>query len=130
MKARLWNTPIESALLGSWSATRWQYTSRERPDAVVDLVCGLGGSVTLSLSAETYVLTWSSAGQDGRSIGGVLAIEGDRIALRAQDASETEAVTYRLAGETLALSSDASRWDFDGDGAEEAADFVAVLVRL
>ena len=117
----------EGGLLGSWSATRWQYTSRAQ--LTVDVVCDLGGTVTLSVSAGSYVLTWSVAGQASRSVGGALAVAGDRIALRPQGADQAEAVTYRLAGETLALSSDASQWDFDGSGEEPAA-FVAVLVRL
>jgi hypothetical protein len=48
--------PAIARLLGSWSATRWQYTSQARPDVTADVVCDLGGSVTLSLSAATYVL--------------------------------------------------------------------------
>jgi hypothetical protein len=124
---------VDGALLGSWSATRWQYRSRAHPESVVDVVCSLGGSVTLSLSAESYVLTWSSGAglpHDNRSVGGALVVEGDRLSLRPPDALEPDAVTYRLSGETLALSSDASEWDFDGEGKVEAAEFVAVLVRL
>lgn len=121
--------PVTGALLGSWSATRWQYASRARGDARVDVVCDLGGTVTLSVSAQSYVLTWSVPGQASRSVGGALEMVDDRLALRAQGTEETESVTYRLAGETLALSSDASQWAFDGSGEEPAA-FVAVLVRL
>jgi hypothetical protein len=39
-------------------------------------------------------------------------------------------VGFRLGANELSLSSDDSGWDFDGDGAEEAASFVAVFVRL
>jgi hypothetical protein len=119
----------ESALLGSWSATRWQYASRAHPEKVVDVVCDLGGSVTLSLSAGTYILTWDVSGRGGQSIGGALTVLGDHLALLAPDATEAASVLYRLAAQTLALSTDTSGWDFDGNG-EEPADFVAVLVRL
>jgi hypothetical protein len=118
---------MDGELLGSWSATRWQYTSRTL--RAVDVVCELGGTVTLSLSAESYVLTWSVAQQASRSVGGALRVVGDRLELRAQGRDEAEAVTFRRGGETLALSSEASAWDFDGNG-DEAAAFVAVLVRL
>jgi len=118
---------VRGALLGSWSATRWQYASRA--GRTVDVVCDLGGTVTLSLSAESYVLTWSVPEQGSRSIGGALALVDDRLDLRAQGGEQVESVIYRLAAETLALSSDASQWDFDGNG-DEAAAFVAVLVRL
>ena len=118
---------MDGALLGSWSATRWQYTSRAQ--RTVDVVCDLGGTVTLSLSAHSYVLTWSVTGQTSRSVGGALAVVGDHLDFLAQGAEQRESVTYRLGGETLALSSDATGWDFDGSGDEPAA-FVAVLVRL
>lgn len=119
----------DDELLGSWSATRWQYTSSSRPDRVVDLVCDLGGSVTLSLSAETWVLTWDVGGRGGQSIGGALTMQGDRLLLLAHDLSEAERIQYRLAEKTLALSSEGSAWMFDESG-EEPAEFVAVLVRL
>ena len=121
-------SPSDGGLLGGWSATRWQYASRARPDKVVDVVCDLGGSVTLSLSAGTYVLTWDLAG-GSQSIGGVLTLQGDRLLFLAQDASEAEPVLYRLADRTLALSCEGSGWAFDENG-EEPAEFVAVLVRL
>lgn len=120
----------DAALLGSWSATRWQYRSRANPESVVDVVCALGATVTLSLSEDSYVLTWSLADQRNRSLGGAFAVQGERLELRTPDQNPPEALTYRLAGETLALSSESSEWDFDGDGKDEAADFVAVLVRL
>ena len=116
-------------LLGSWSATRWQYTSRATPDRVVDVVTGLGGSVTLSLSAQAYVLTWAVPGLGDGTIGGALAIEDGRLALIPAGAGLAESLAFRLASATLALSCDASSWDFDGSG-EVRADFVAVLVRL
>lgn len=116
-------------MLGSWSATRWQYTSASRPDRVVDVVCDLGGSVTLSLSAGTWVLTWDLGDRGSQSLGGALTLVGERLVLLAQDAGDAERVLYRLAERTLALSCETSSWDFDGNG-EEPAEFVAVLVRL
>ncbi|MFI5279027.1 MAG: hypothetical protein ACHQU1_00920 [Gemmatimonadales bacterium] len=121
--------PAEDELLGSWSATRWQYTSDSRPDRVVDVVCDLGGSVTLSLSAGTWVLTWELDGRGSQSLGGALALDGERLLLLARDENEAEQVLFRLADRTLALSCETSAWDFDGNGEEPAA-FVAVLVRL
>jgi len=116
-------------LLGSWSATRWQYASRARPDRLVDVVCDLGGSVTVSLSDGAYVLTWTLAGRASGSVGGTLSVCGDHLSLLAQGAAEAESVRYHLAAETLSLSSEQSSWEFDGRG-DEPADFVAVLVRV
>jgi len=120
--------PPTHPLHGSWSATRWQYTSRERPERVVDVVAGLGGTVTLSLSEGTYVLTWAIPGHGDASVGGTLTIDGARLVL---DAAGTPAgsLLFHVSAATLALSSETSAWDFDGSG-EEAAAFVAVLVRL
>lgn len=95
----------------------------------MDVITGLGGSVTLSVSDSAYVLSWSVPGQGGGNIGGTIAIEPARLALLAAGAAEAESLRFHLAGETLGLSSDASAWDFEGEG-EEPADFVAVLVRL
>jgi len=96
---------------------------------VVDVVCSLGGTVTLSLSRESYVLTWSAADRVRRSSGGVFRVENERLVLRAHG-DESDAVTYRVSGDTLAITSDSSQWDFDGDGEVEDAEFVAVMVRL
>jgi hypothetical protein len=114
---------------GSWAATRWQYTSRARPELVVDVVAGLGGSVTLSLTDGTWVMTWAVPGRGGGTVGGSLLIDGARLELLRSAATSLETVLFHLAPETLALSSDASAWAFDEAG-EEPADFVAVLVRL
>jgi hypothetical protein len=114
---------------GSWAATRWQYASRAHPERVVDVVTGLGGSVTLGVSDSAYVLSWSVPGHGAGNVGGTIAIRGAHLELLAAGAASPESLLVHLSGETLALSSDASAWDFDGNG-EEPADFVAVLVRL
>ena len=114
---------------GSWSATRWQYTSVVRPELQVDVVCDLQGTITLSLSEETYVLTWN-LGSGSRSVGGTVTLDGDRLTLLPHGAAEPDVVAFRVASDTLALSAEASAWDLDGDGRDETAAFVAVLVRL
>ena len=118
------------ALLGSWSATRWQYTSRTEPPLSMDVVCDLGGTVTLSLSAGTYVLTYDVARRGSRSQGGSCALEGNQLQLTPEGSGDPDVVQFRIASETLSLTAESSAWDFDNDGEEEAADFVAVLVRL
>lgn len=115
-------------LLGAWSATRWEYTRVAEPRRTLDVVCDLGGSVTLSLSAGTYVLTWAAAGRGSRSSGGSFAVRVDQLELRPLGAAGVETVRYRLGPGVLALSSTESAAEFDGQ--EEAAEFVAVFVRL
>lgn len=122
-------SPSDGALLGSWSATRWQYTSRERPDRVVDVVIDLRGTVTLSLTAGTYILAWDIGNQGSQSIGGTYAARGHELEF-AQRADLREHVGFRLGADELSLKGAESAWDFDGNGHEEPADFVAVFVRL
>lgn len=117
-------------LRGSWSATRWQYGKRGDPAESVDVVCDLGGSVTLSLSDGAYVLTWDRGDRNGVSVGGAFDVQGDTLELRPQGANEAESVRFLLGQETLTLRSESSGWDFDGDGQEAVAEFVAVFVRL
>ena len=93
-------------------------------------MCDLGGAVTLSLSAGTYVLTHDVAGRGSRSEGGACEVLDERLRLTAEGADHSDTVRFRIAADTLSLSAEASAWDFDGDGEDEAADFVAVLVRL
>lgn len=116
-------------LFGSWSATRWEYACRAHPERRQDVVCDLGGSVTLSLSEENYVLTWD-VGSGSRSVGGRLAIRDGILDLRPRGSDAVESLRFRFGGGALALSSDDSGWDFGGDGGEEPAAFVAVFVRL
>jgi hypothetical protein len=119
----------EAALLGSWSATRWQYASRDHHGLVVDVVAGLRGTVTLSVSAGAFVVSWDAPGHGSGSVGGTVAtVDGDLI-LRLYGADEPAVMRYRVSDLTLALSSDGSAWDFQGHG-EEPAEFTAVLVRL
>ena len=117
-------------LLGSWSATRWHYTSRDTPARTVDVVCDLGGSVTLSLSDGTFVLAWVIPGVGGQSIGGRWAVRGDALEYSWPGVEGTESVDLRVGWHELTLSTEQSAWDFDGDGQDEPAGFVGVFVRL
>jgi hypothetical protein len=117
-------------LFGGWSATRWQYTSLTPPERVADLVADLGGSVTLSLTASAFILAFDVAGRGPHSVSGTCEVRGDQLLLRAEGADTPHAVRFRQNGDTLSLQSDVSGWDFDNSGEDQAAAFVAVLVRL
>jgi hypothetical protein len=117
-------------LFGGWSATRWEYASLARPEQVVDVVCDLGGSVTLSLTATAFILATDVAGRGKHSVAGTCEVRGDELRLRAEGAAEPEVLRHQQVGATLSLSCEASGWDFDGSGRDQDAAFVAVLVRL
>ena len=118
----------DNPLLGGWSATRWQYTNSGGRS--LDVVCDLGGSVSLSLSATAFILAYDLAGRPGPGVSGTFRVRGDELLLAPHGAAGPESVRFQQSGPTLSLYSNASGWDFDGDGKDEAAEFVAVLVRL
>lgn len=122
--------PDESGLVGSWSATRWQYRSRMPPQRVVDLVCDLGGSITLSLSGGSFILVWDLGGTGRRCLAGAVTAAGDRLAFRPDAAGAEERVRYRLGPGELTLSSEESAWSMDGDDTDHPATWVAILVRV
>jgi len=119
----------DTEVLGSWSATRWQYRGTAHHEQVVDVVAGLRGTVTISLSAGAFVLVWDVPGHGGGSSGGSLEITDGELTLRPGHGGDPQVVRYRVSARTLALSGESSAWDFDGRG-EAPADFTAVLVRL
>jgi len=121
---------VDGALEGSWSATRWHYTSRRDPARTVDLVIDLRGTVTLSLSAGTYILAWDVPGRGRRSVSGRWARRGDSLEYSWPGADGMERAAIRLGREELSLSTEASAWDFDGNGDVEPAGFVGVFVKL
>jgi hypothetical protein len=119
-------TPLD----GSWGATRWEYRSLARADSVLDLVCDRKATVTLSLSDDRYILTWSLADGEAQSLAGRYAVRDGEIEFQHGEPGTTERVSFRFGARELSLSSEGSGWDFSGDGGEEPAGFVAVLVRL
>jgi len=124
------NGPDGHPLFGGWSATRWQYGSAAEPERTVDVVTDLSGTITLSLTATAFILAFDVAGRGKQSVSGACEVRGDELWLVPEGADRTERVTFRQTGDTLSLRSDASGWDFDGNGQDQAAAFVAVLVRL
>jgi hypothetical protein len=119
----------EAGLLGGWSATRWEYTRARDPGTSVDLVCDLGGSVSLSLSAGRFILTCEVAGRGSLTVSGQFLTQDDQLHFTALESGTPQTVRFHQVDRTLSLYSAASAWDFDGQG-EQPAEFVAVLVRL
>jgi hypothetical protein len=117
-------------LFGGWSATRWQYRSVADAGRAVDVVTDLDGSIALSLTANAFILVSDVAGRGKQGVSGVFEVRGDELVFAPDGAGPPERVSFSQVGDTLSLRSEASAWDFDGSGREEAAEFVAVLVRL
>lgn len=106
----------------------WEYERRE-DGRRTDIVGDLGGSVTLSLTDERYVLSWDDGRGGPRSRGGSLIVTPDESIDFATPDGTTERIGFTRADGTLVLRSEHSAWDFDGSG-EGPAEFTAVLVRL
>ena len=120
---------VPEVLLGSWSATRWEYTDARDDAQRVDLVCDLGGMVTMSISRESWVLTFVVPGRGTSSTSGTLAAE-DRMLRLSPTGQEPTTLGYRVSAEALSWNDADSGWDFDGDGRHEPARLVAVFVRI
>ena len=121
---------MDHPLRGSWSATRWQHSSLRDPGRSLDVVCDLGGSVTLSIGEEAFVLTTTGAQRGAVNMDGAFRMRGDTLELHAHEGGASWRVRWHLVEHTLTLSSDESRCDFEGDGSAEPAALVSVFVRL
>lgn len=118
----------DDPLLGSWAAVRWEYVSADG-DRRADPIADQGGAITLSMTAEEYVLSCALRDGPARSEAGVLRLLADEWIEFSPRSGSPERVTYRRVAQTLVLRSDTAAWDFTGAGEEPAA-FTAVLVRL
>jgi hypothetical protein len=117
----------DDPLVGSWAAVRWEYVGADgsrRAD-----LADQGGAITLSMTAEDYVLSYALRDGPARSAAGGLRVVADEWIEFSPRSGSPERVSYRRSAQTLVLRSDASAWDFTGTGEEPAA-FTAVLVRL
>ena len=121
---------MDRTLQGSWSATRWHHTSLQDPGRSLCVICDLGGSVTLSLGDEAWVLTckWGTRGVIHE--GGRFRLNGDCLELEGDNTLTDECLRWRVVDDTLTLNAEPSRCDFDGNGTTEPSALVAVLVRL
>lgn len=117
-------------LKGTWSATRWRHTSVQPPERSLDVIADLRGSVMLTLGHGAYVLTCDMARRGLVNVGGLFTVRGDVLELRTAEDGESERMRWVVRDDDLMLSSDASRCDFDGEGAEEHATFLACFRRL
>lgn len=120
---------LRAALVGAWSATRWEYTSRDDTARRTDVVCDLDGTITLSLSDSAWILVAVVPGLGSHTIGGTYDMRGESIELAAAVGGVEQVVRFRVSGELLSLRSEASAWTFGG-GHDEPASLIAVFVRL
>lgn len=116
-------------LLGAWSATRWQYVAADGARQA-DVICDLGGMITLSISPGTWVLSFVVPSWGARSVGGTWTEDEGMLRLAPLGAPVIGDLRFRVSGEVLSLGSDQSEWAFHDDGTVEPARLQAVFVRL
>ncbi len=112
-------------LAGTWSATKWRYTSTEDPNVVLDMAGDGSHSVTVTVTLDSRV--YFVVQPDGWTSNTVeMLIEGNQVLTR--DGSESEAFAFSLDGDTWRLSGP-QEVDFDGDGIQDPAILEAEVVR-
>jgi len=106
---------------GTWSATRWRYTSVEDPTKSVDLVSA-GVVITLTVGLDSRgTITFSPGGTDT----GELLFDGNQMLTRN---GEANAYTFTL-GKTAWSFTGLQAYDVDRNGTKEPATLEVVLAR-
>lgn len=115
-------------LVGTWTATKFEFTNRANPAQKIDLV-PFGLSFTLVVApGGRYTMTMSFPGQPGEVEQGVVSVAGDSICVDPDGPEGQECMAFTLAGDTLTVTGD-GEFDFNGDGVDDPAVMLLVLRR-
>ena len=112
-------------LAGEWTTTKLEYTNKANSAQKVD---GLALGETLSLSIQSNGQYEATIGNENASItvGGTLGIEGDILNFHTIFLGNAQ---VSLSGNTMTLTFDGARYDFDGSGAAQPAILLIVMQR-
>lgn len=119
-----------SELWGLWAAVEMVYTSQADPSVEADLVGEEGATYSIELRSDgTFASLLSGWMQGSVEESGSYDVRGGRLIL---DNTDGERRTLELDfNQSLLLVHEAdASWDFDGDGAREAATLHMLLDRL
>ncbi len=109
-------------LVGTWNATKLEFTNKANPAQKVDVV-PLGAQLRIVVEASgRAIATFSFQGQSSVDTSQI-AIRGDTLVV------DGRRLLFTLSGNTLTMTDDNESFDFNQDGAEEAATLLAVLLR-
>jgi hypothetical protein len=122
-------TQASETLVGTWRATRAEYTSRANSSQKVDVVAR-GSTVTLALEAAgTFNMTIVDPGQPGNVVSGTWTASRDVLTIvRPGQSGQTEFEMNR-SGSTLTLNGGHVLFDVNGDGTGEECVLDLTLVR-
>lgn len=108
------------SFLGTWNATKAEYTSVANSSLKVDIVAG-GSTVVLVLNASTFTLTITDPGENPVIAGGTWSASTDTITLTWTSGYNGESqFDYTLSGDNLTLDGGHLPYDFTPGSPEEA----------
>lgn len=108
------------SFLGTWNATKAEYTSAASSSTKVDIVAG-GSTAVLVLNATTFTLTITDPGESPVVAGGTWSASTDVLTLTwTSGNSGTTQFDYTLSGDTLTLNDGHVLYDFTPGSPEEA----------
>jgi hypothetical protein len=106
--------------LGTWNATKAEYTRVANTSTKVDIVAG-GSTVVLLLNATTFTLTITDPGESPVVAGGTWSASTDIVTMTWTSGSSGESqFEYTLSGDNLTLSGGHMLYDFTPGSPEEA----------
>jgi hypothetical protein len=122
-------TQATETLVGSWRATKAEYTNRGNTGQKLDIVAR-GSSVSLAFdSGGAFRMTITDPGQAGNVVSGTWSATRDVLTIvRTGQNGETQ-FDMNLSGSSLALSGGHVLFDVNGDGNGEECTLDMTLVR-
>jgi len=122
-------TEASQTLVGTWRATRAEYTNRSNPGQRVDIVAR-GSVLTLVLEAGgSFRLTIVDPGEAGNTVTGTWTASRDVLTIvQAGQFGETQ-FDMTFSGNTLTLEGGHVLFDTNGDGVDEECELDMMLAR-
>lgn len=119
---------IPAALVGTWTATEFIFTSKTAMAQTTGNLISLGVSFTLKIESNgnfTVTTTFPTPqGPMSEVSTGTLSVSGNKITVK--DEEGTFELTYSVSGNILTITGD-EEYDFDGDDVDEPATMRIVL---
>ena len=120
--------PDESGFIGTWHATKAEYTSIANSSTKADIIAR-GSTLTLVFSSSTFVLTITDPGQNPEIFNGTWSASADVMTLTWTSGLTGESqFDWSLDGDELTLTGGHMSFDFT-PGSPEEATLNLILVR-
>jgi hypothetical protein len=122
-------TEATQTLVGTWLASRAEYTNRGNSSQKLDIVAH-GSVVTLVLEAgSTFRLTIVDPGEPGNTVTGTWSASRDVLTIVQTGQSGQTQFDMTFSGNTLALENGHVLFDIDGDDVGEECELDMTLAR-